>query len=160
MQCKGLKIWLKLLNLLMLWSSLFPYFLLQWLLTVTNFYPFQFSLVTSYVLFYLIQVKPFFSFFISANIINCTQDFDCQTKICPFHLKPKCIVLEILAHSLSGGICGCDWDVPFRFFKKIPWVVILLFYFFKKILLLYFHPIVWIFSLSIFTILVVVDFVI
>ncbi|RHN60112.1 putative Late nodulin [Medicago truncatula] len=49
-----------------------------------------------------------FAMTVDANIVSCTQDFDCQTKICPFHLQPKCIVLEILPHSLSGGICGCD----------------------------------------------------
>ncbi|RHN60115.1 putative Late nodulin [Medicago truncatula] len=54
------------------------------------------------VIIIFISLFPF-AMTVDANMVICTQDFDCQTKICPFDLQPKCTILFEFLLSL----CGC-----------------------------------------------------
>ncbi|RHN60117.1 putative Late nodulin [Medicago truncatula] len=44
---------------------------------------------------------------VNADVINCTQDSDCQSIGCLSHLKPKCTMLGFFFNAFVG-ICECD----------------------------------------------------
>ncbi|AES87950.2 Nodule Cysteine-Rich (NCR) secreted peptide [Medicago truncatula] len=54
-----------------------------------------------------VNVTYFCFFFIIADVINCTQDSDCQSIGCLSHLKPKCTMLGFFFNAFVG-ICECD----------------------------------------------------